>query len=196
MNIFPLLLMKALMSRMRREPLKPLDRLDNIIETKAKSLIKLNPFNIKKSSKKTWFNSYPINIDTDEVFPLFLAICRDDDDLNTVISITLEQCQKIVEKYPANMLVKCNIVLLTDKWDAEIFNNFKSRFQECEINNYIYFIFAHITESEIDVKYISNAEPERDNLTYEDSLTYVKAKFWYHFERLIRTFKLGSYTQE
>ena len=129
-------------------------------------------------------------------FPLFLVICRSNDDLNTVISITLEQCQKIAEKYPANMLVKRNIVLLTDKWYAEIFYNFKSRFQYYERNNHIYFIFAHITESEIDVKYISNAEPERDNLTYEETLTNVKAKFWYHFEDLMRTFKLGTYTKE
>ena len=211
---FSFIINEALIGRGWRSEARPLEALDDIISTNAESLLKYNPYNIKnaKAIKKDnfhklfannknltelpWFNSYPINIDTDKIFPLFLATCQGNEDLETVLSKVEEQCQKIVEKYPVDMLIKRNIVLLTDKWNAEIFNNFKSRFQYYERNNYIYFIFAHITESDIDVKYISNAEPEREIIPYEDTLTNVKAKFWHRFDNLMHTFKLGTYTQE
>ena len=59
----------------------------------------------------------------------------------------LEQAQKIVTVYPEGKLVKRNIVLLTDKWDKDIFKSYKSKFLEYE--GLIHFVFGWIKESEV-----------------------------------------------
>ena len=226
---------EALLSKSSKYDARPLEALDDIIQTNAKFLSKLNPYSIKNSqfikrddfdiqtsnsflkhhsydyqsneddfydpfkhinNPTPWFNAYPIHIDSDETFPLFLAICQSRENFETVLDKMLEQCKKIAAKFPNNMLIKRNVVLLTTVWDEYIFYNYKSKFKYYERNHFIHFICACINEYEINIKYASNEKRERDIVSYEETLTNVKAKFWYHFEDLMRTFKLGTYTQE
>ena len=123
---------------------RSLKGLDKLIATNVRELIAKNPTG---NEKKAWFNCYPLEVGTTKIFPLFLAICRGDEQLETVFDKMLEQAQKIVETYPEGKLVKRNIVLLTDKWDKDIFKSYKSKFLEYE--GLIHFVFGFIKESEI-----------------------------------------------
>lgn len=128
----------------RFENHRSLEGLDKLIETNARELIAKNPTG---NEKKTWFNCYPLEVGTTKTFPLFLAICRGDERLEHVFEKMLEQAQKIVDIYPEKALVKRNIVLLTDKWDKDIFRSYKNKFLEYE--GLIHFVFGWIKESEV-----------------------------------------------
>ena len=128
----------------RFENRRSLEGLDKLIATNARELIAKNPTG---NEKKAWFNSYPLEVGATKIFPLFLAICRGDEQLETVFEKMLEQAQKIVDTYPEGKLVKRNIVLLTDKWDKDIFKSYKSKFLEYE--GLIHFVFGWIKESEV-----------------------------------------------
>lgn len=123
---------------------KSLENLDKLIATNAQELIYKNP---TSKSKKVWFNCYPLNIGTDKIFPLFLAICRGDEKLENVFDEILEQADKIIAAYPKGKLVKRNIVLLTDKWDKNIFDNYRQRLLKYE--GLIHFVFGLIKETQI-----------------------------------------------
>ncbi len=124
-----------------REPLEGLDRL---IATNVRELVAQNPAG---NRSKAWFNCYPLEISATKTFPLFLAICRGDEQLETVFDKMLEQAQAIVDAYPEKALVKRNIVLLTDKWDKDIFKRYRRKFLNCA--GMVHFIFGWIQESEI-----------------------------------------------
>lgn len=128
----------------RFENRKSLEGLDKLIITNARELIAKNPTG---NEKKAWFNCYPLKIGATKTFPLFLAICRGDERLEHVFEKMLEQAQKIVDIYPEKALVKRNIVLLTDKWDKDIFRSYKNKFLEYE--GLIHFVFGWIKESEV-----------------------------------------------
>ena len=123
---------------------RSLEGLDRLIATSARDLIAKNPTG---NRNKAWFNCYPLEVGVTKTFPLCLAICRGDEQLETVFDKMLEQAQKIVETYPEGKLVKRNIVLLTDKWDKDIFKSYKSKFLEYEV--LIHFVFGWIKESEV-----------------------------------------------
>lgn len=123
---------------------KSLEGLDKLIATNAQELISKNPAG---KSKKAWFNCYPLNIGTDKIFPLFLAICRGDEKLENVFDEIFEQADKISAAYPKGKLVKRNIVLLTDKWDNQIFDNYRRRLLKYE--GLIHFVFGLIKETQI-----------------------------------------------
>jgi len=112
--------------------------LDKLIATNASELIAKNP----DGKKSAWFNCYPLNIGEEKIFPLFLAICRGEEKLETTFEKMLEQAQKIIKKYPASKLVKRNVILLTDKWDKDLFQNYQSKFLKYE--GLINFIFGYI----------------------------------------------------
>lgn len=120
-----------------------LESLDKLIATNAAKLIAKNP----NGKKAAWFNCYPLNIGEEKIFPLFLAICRGEEKLETTFEKILEQAQKIIKKYPASKLVKRNIVLLTDKWDKDLFKNYRSKFLKYE--GQIHFVFGYIKANEI-----------------------------------------------
>lgn len=128
----------------RFENRKSLEGLDKLIITNARELIAKNPTG---NEKKTWFNCYPLEVGTTKTFPLFLAICRGDEQLEHVFEKMLEQAQKIVTVYPEGKLVKRNIVLLTDKWDKDIFKSYESKF--LEYKGLIHFVFGWIKASQI-----------------------------------------------
>ena len=128
----------------RFENHRSLEGLDKLIVTNARELIAKNPAG---NEKKAWFNCYPLEVGTTKIFPLFLAICRGDAQLELVFDKMLEQAQKIIETYPEGKLVKRNIVLLTDKWDKNLFENYRNKF--LEYKGLIHFIFGLIRESEI-----------------------------------------------
>ena len=109
----------------------------------ADELIAKNP----DDKKSAWFNCYPLNIGEEKIFPLFLAICRGEEKLETTFEKMLEQAQKIIQKYPASKLVKRNIIFLTDKWDKDLFKNYRSKF--LKYKRQIHFIFGYIKETEI-----------------------------------------------
>lgn len=115
-----------------------------MIATNARELIAKNPTG---NEKKAWFNCYSLEVGITKTFPLFLAICRGDEQLETVFEKILEQAQKIVAVYPEGKLVKRNIVLLTDKWDKNVFENYRDRF--LEYKGLIHFVFGFIKESEV-----------------------------------------------
>ena len=115
-----------------------LESLDKLIATNAAELITKNP----DGKKSAWFNCYPLNIGEEKIFPLFLAICRGEEKLETTFEKMLEQAQKIIKKYPASKLVKRNVILLTDKWDKDLFQNYQSKFLKYE--GLINFIFGYI----------------------------------------------------
>ena len=117
--------------------------LDKLIATNAAELTAKNP----SGKKGAWFNCYPLNFGEEKISPLFLAICRGDESLETVFEKMLEQAQKIIKKYPATKLVKRNIVLLTDKWDKDTFQNYRGKF--FKYDGQIKFIFGYIKNSEI-----------------------------------------------
>ena len=123
---------------------RSLEGLDRLIATNARELIAKNPTG---NRNKAWFNCYPLEVGATKTFPLCLAICRGDEQLETVFDKMLEQAQKIIDTYPEKALVKRNIVLLTDKWDKDIFKSYKSKFLEYE--SLIHFVFGWIKESEI-----------------------------------------------
>ena len=128
----------------RFENRRSLECLDKLIATNARELIAKNPTG---NEKKAWFNSYPLEVGATKIFPLFLAICRGDEQLETVFEKMLEQAQKIVTVYPEGKLVKRNIVLLTDKWNKDIFKSYESKFLEYE--GLIHFVFGLIKASQI-----------------------------------------------
>lgn len=128
----------------RFENRKSLEGLDKLIITNARELIAKNPTG---NEKKAWFNCYPLKIGATKTFPLFLAICRGDEQLEAVFDKMLEQAQKIIDTYPEKALVKRNIVLLTDKWDKKVFENYKKKFLAYE--RLIHFVFGWIKESEV-----------------------------------------------
>ena len=121
-----------------------LEGLDKLIATNARELIAKNPTG---NEKKAWFNCYPLEIGATKTFPLFLTICRGDEQLETVFDKMLEQAQKVVDAYPEGALVKRNIVLLTDKWDKETFKKYQNKL--LEYKGLIHFIFGYIKESEV-----------------------------------------------
>ena len=123
---------------------RSLEGLDKLIATNARELIAKNPTG---NRNKVWFNCYPLEVDTTKTFPLFLAICRGDERLEHVFEKMLEQAQKIVTVYPEGKLVKRNIVLLTDKWDKDIFKSYESKF--LEYKGLIHFVFGWIKASQI-----------------------------------------------
>ena len=102
----------------RFENRKSLEGLDRLIATNARELIAKNPTG---NDKKAWFNCYPLEVGATKTFPLFLAICRGDEQLESVFDKMLEQAQKIIKVYSEKALVKRNIILLTDKWDKKVF---------------------------------------------------------------------------
>ena len=120
-----------------------LESLDKLIANNAAELISKNP----DGKKSAWFNCYPLNIGEEKIFPLFLAICHGAETLETTFEKMLEQAQKIIKKYPASKLVKRNIVLLTDKWDKDLFKNYQSKF--LKYKGQIHFIFGYIKKTEI-----------------------------------------------
>lgn len=120
-----------------------LESLDKLIATNAAELIKKSP----DDKKSAWFNCHPLNIGEEKIFPLFLAICRGEEKLETTFEKMLEQAQKIIKKYPESRLVKRNIVLLTDKWDKNLFQNYQSKFSKYK--GKISFIFGYIKKTEI-----------------------------------------------
>ena len=147
--------------------INPLQGLDNLIASNAKYIFQCNPLNFKNYKESfvlykrkprlldkfkpiPWFNAYPLNVETDKVFPLFLAICRGDESLDTILKKIDEQCQKMIEgitsNYPKDMLIKKNVVLLTDKWDKEIFRKYRNKFYDYK-NNGIHFTFSLIKEN-------------------------------------------------
>ena len=120
---------------------KSLKALDKMIATNAVELIAQNP----SGNEKAWFNCYPLEVGATKTFPLFLAVCRGEEQLETVFDKMLEQAQKIVAVYPEGKLVKRNIVLLTDKWDKDIFKSYESKF--LEYKDLIHFVFGFIKRS-------------------------------------------------
>ena len=128
----------------RFENHKSLAGLDKLIATDARELIAKNPTGNKK---KAWFNCYPLRVGINKTFPLFLAICRGDEQLENVFDRILEQAQKIIDTYPEKALVKRNIVLLTDKWDKDTFKSYKNKF--LRYKGLIHFVFGWIRESQI-----------------------------------------------
>lgn len=120
-----------------------LESLDKLIATNAAELIAKNP----DDKKFAWFNCYPLNIGTEKIFPLFLAICRGEEKLETTFEKMLEQAQKIIKKYPESRLVKRNIVLLTDKWNKDLFQNYQNKFSKYK--GKINFIFGYIKKTAI-----------------------------------------------
>lgn len=120
-----------------------LESLDRLIATNAAELIAKNP----DGKKSAWFNCYPLNISEEKIFPLFLVICHGAETLENVFEKILEQAQKIIKKYPASKIVKRNIVLLTDKWNQNLFQNYRNEFLKYE--GQIHFIFGFIKNSAI-----------------------------------------------
>ena len=115
-----------------------------MIETNARELIAKNPTG---NEKKTWFNCYPLEVGTTKIFPLCLAICRGGEQLDKVFDKMIEQAQKIIKVYSEKALVKRNIILLTDKWDNDMFKKYRDKF--LEYKGLIHFVFGWIKESEI-----------------------------------------------
>lgn len=123
---------------------RSLEGLDKLIETNARELIAKNPTG---NEKKTWFNCYPLEVGTTKIFPLCLAICRGGEQLDKVFDKMIEQAQKIIKVYSEKALVKRNIILLTDKWDNDMFKKYRDKF--LEYKGLIHFVFGWIKESEI-----------------------------------------------
>lgn len=128
----------------RFENHRSLEGLDKLIETNARELIAKNPTG---NEKKTWFNCYPLEVGTTKIFPLCLAICRGGEQLDKVFDKMIEQAQKIIKVYSEKALVKRNIILLTDKWDNDMFKKYRDKF--LEYKGLIHFVFGWIKESEI-----------------------------------------------
>lgn len=128
----------------RFENHRSLEGLDKLIETNARELIAKNP---NGNEKKTWFNCYPLEVGTTKIFPLCLAICRGGEQLDKVFDKMIEQAQKIIKVYSEKALVKRNIILLTDKWDNDMFKKYRDKF--LEYKGLIHFVFGWIKESEI-----------------------------------------------
>ena len=126
------------------ENYRSLEGLDKLIATNARELIAKNPTG---NEKKAWFNCYPLEVGATKTLPLFLAICRGDEQLESVFGKMLEQTQKIIKVYPEKALVKRNIVLLTDKWDNDTFKKYRDKF--LEYKGLIHFVFGFIKESKI-----------------------------------------------
>lgn len=145
------------------EDVSPLSSLDELLATEGKYLLQRNPINLDSRrpnwyrEKKLnlnkpeipWFNAYPLKIETNRTFPLFLAICRGDETLNMVLEKILEQAQKIVEVYPEDEIVKRNVVLLTDKWNEEIWRDYQEKF--FAYSRMVKFIFSLVTEQELKI---------------------------------------------
>ena len=143
-----------------------IEGVDELINSNAEYLLRCNPLNIKDYEKVflpfgrrprklfekfepiPWFNAYPIEIKTDKVFPLFLAICRGEETLDKVLTKIDGHCQKMLSNLtkdlPTDMLIKKNVVLLTDKWDKSIFRKYCAKFDEYKEKG-ILFIAVKVT---------------------------------------------------
>lgn len=71
---------------------------------------------------------YPSKKKTDEVFPNFLCICREETRLATAFSQIKSVGDKMAEKYGNNSSLLKNIILITDKWNGNTFDKYKQDF--------------------------------------------------------------------
>ena len=150
---FTITIEKAL-SKFKKSPLEVLDRL---IETNALEVLEQNPFLVpnaeaidrKRPERKTepvpWFNAYPMQFDTEELFPRLLAICRGEDSLEHVLYDVID---RHVGQISMQNWHKRTIVLLSDKWDRFVFKRNRRLFDKCRGRG-IYMAGYEITADEI-----------------------------------------------
>ena len=71
---------------------------------------------------------YPSIIKTDEVYPDFLCICREETRLSTALSQISKISKKMVKEYGNTSSPLKNIILITDKWNGSTFEKYKQEY--------------------------------------------------------------------
>ena len=92
---------------------------------------------------------YPAKNKTDEIYPNFLCICRDETRLSTALSKIRMITDKMVNKYGDNSSPLKNVMLITDKWDRNTFDKYKNDFlYKAKVYN-IWFVILLICGEEL-----------------------------------------------
>lgn len=92
------------------------------------------------------YNTYPFGTPTNDIFPRFLAICRNGR-LDSYMKILLDQSDKIATAYSGNdPRDEKTVVFLTDKWDIRVFRKYERKFLEYSTSCSISYIFILVTD--------------------------------------------------
>lgn len=116
------------------------DKLDEIIDS---------PDILGRNGLSHGFNIYPAKEKTDEIYPDFLCICKDKTKLGTAFSKMKQVSDKIAEKFGSGTSPLKNVLLITDKWDAQIFKKYEADFMYKAINNDIWFVILFVVGDEL-----------------------------------------------
>ncbi|SHF06223.1 hypothetical protein [Schwartzia succinivorans] len=118
---------------MENDKLIPLQNIDSIIAQDG----------AKSNCGKPWFNTIPFGTPSD-TFPYLLAVCRGKSTLNNILRNIKEQCSKMVEEDRYKDTEKI-VVLLTDKWDNNIFEKYDKVFLNHVLRDKFRFIILLVT---------------------------------------------------
>ena len=116
----------------------PLQNIDDILE--GKDLGGINP------KDGPWYNTFPFGTPTDETYSRYLAVCRGKMLLRTVLSAVKKQSKLIAEKFGNDASVTKTVIVLTDKWDTNIFQRFEKVFLKHAALHGIWYIFLLVTD--------------------------------------------------
>lgn len=119
----------------------PLEILDELIEGDGAG----KSDGTDKSGKEPFYNTYPFGTPTDKLFSRFLCVCRGNKRLRPVMDRIADQSRKIARAFPGSDRNEKTVILLTDKWDYEIFKDYESIFLDYAVNHGIWYIFVLVT---------------------------------------------------
>lgn len=117
----------------------PLKNLEDVVHGNDgnKSLTKGNP----------WYNTFDFGTETKETFSRFLAVCKGNKpSLRRVLNEVKKQSKKIADKFSSKNNQEKTVIVLTDKWDPELFQKYERVFLNYALQHGIWYIFLLITD--------------------------------------------------
>lgn len=114
----------------------PVQRIDSILS-------QTDTNNYGTSSDTLPYNSYPFGVKTRNTYPRLVAICRGKHKLGTFLEIMLAKSKKMeMNHHDEEKLV----IILTDKWDSDVFGMYEKNFLRYAFRYRIHYIFLLFTE--------------------------------------------------
>jgi hypothetical protein len=121
---------------------------------------------------------YPSENKTDEVYPYFLCICREETRLSTALSQMKKVSDKMVKEYGNQSSMQKDVILVTDKWDEETFRKYKLDFLNKAKEYNIWFVILLICGEELQqVPFLPNEDRKNaDALTELEYMELIQNK--------------------
>lgn len=104
-----------------------------------------NTFEQIKSARKI-INTYPFGEKTNEIYGQLFCVCSGKDSFKQSLAYISSYCRKMVEQNIYSDSGIRSVVLVTDKWDTEVFRKYETEFLNYSLNESIVMLFYLFTD--------------------------------------------------